>query len=98
MMHPVIQGIGNWSVFFLELGLILLQKVAVVFWNTMILFLMLVEIELELILPYHFLACIAVAGQLFSSILLGFFDGFEFFVVQFTSLPLVILFSLEKFV
>ena len=53
MMHPVVERIGYWAVFILKLSLILLQEMAIILWNAVVLLLMLIEIQLKLVLVFH---------------------------------------------
>lgn len=102
MMHPVVQRICDWRLRQFQLGLVPLNEMAVVFWNAVIVALVIVEVELELLLLFHDLL---VGMQLRGAFLVErfFLDGargvvFVLFLVELhVDLLVVIEFTLQYF-
>ena len=99
MMHPMIKGLGLRGILLFKLLLISLQEPAVILWDAMILFFMLVEHEFIVILSLQLLRDrVEVRLHIGADLFLSLLPLFVFLVVDIVDLIFVILFSLDQFV
>ena len=97
MMHPMVERIGHWAVFILKLYFILLQEMAIVLGDAVVLLLMLIEIQLKFILVLHELENLAGFWRCLT-FLLGKLYSLVFFVILLIDFIFVSLLSLEKLI
>ena len=97
MMYPVVERIRHWAVFVLKLSFILLQEMAIILGDAVVLLLMLIEIQLKLVLVLHELVNLAWFRRLLT-FLFSLFYRLVFFVILLINLLFVCLLSLEKLI